>query len=51
MIKSVKGSTQIQPFKKSIVSSINHYQQIVKYAEEGRLDAVTMSVRRLKLDV
>ena len=51
VIKSVKGSTQIQPFKKSIVSSINHYQQIVKYAEEGRRDAVTMSVRRLKLDV
>ena len=45
VIKSVKGSTQIQPFKKSIVSSINHYQQTVKYAKEGRRGAVTMSVR------
>ena len=37
--------------QESIVSSISHYQQIVKYAKEGRLGAVTMSVRRLKLDM
>ena len=51
VIKCVKGSTQIEQHKKSIVSSINHYQQIVKYAKEGRLGATTTSVRRLKLDM
>ena len=51
MIKSVKGSTQIEQHKNSIVSSINPYQQIVKYAKEGRLGAMTTSVRRLKLDM
>ena len=51
MIKSVKGSTQIQQHENSIVSSINHYQQIVKYAKEGCLSAMTTSVRRLKLDM
>ena len=51
VIKSVKGSTQIQQHENSIVSSINHYQQIVKYAKEGCLSAMTMSVRRLKLDM
>ena len=49
VIESVKGSTQIQQHKNSIVSSISRYQQIVKYAKEGRLGAVTTSVRRLKL--
>ena len=51
VIESVKGSSQIQQHKKSIVSSINHYQQIVKYAKEGRLGAMITSVRRLKLDM
>ena len=51
VIQSVKGSTQIQQHKNSIVSSINHYQQIVKYAKEGCLSAMTTSVRRLKLDM
>ena len=51
VIKSVKGSTQTEQHKNSIVSSINHYQQIVKYAKEGRLGAMTTSVRRLKLDM
>ena len=51
VIKNVKGSTQIQQHKNSIVSSINHYQQIVKYAKEGCLSAMTTSVRRLKLDI
>ena len=46
VIVSVKGSTQIQQHKKSIVSSINHYQQIVKYAKESCLSAMTTSVRR-----
>ena len=46
-----QGSTQIQQHKNSIVSSINHYQQIVKYAKEGCLSAMTTSVRRLKLDM
>ena len=50
MIKSVKGSTQIDQYKNGIVSSIDHYQQIVKYVKEGRLGAMTTSVRRLKLD-
>ena len=49
MIKSVKGGTQVEQYKKSIASSINRYQQIVKYAKEGRFGAVTTSVRRLKL--
>ena len=44
VIKSVKGSTQIEQYKSSIVSSTNHYQQIVKYA-------MTTSVRRLNLDM
>ena len=51
VIKNVKGSTQIKQCKNSIVSSIKHYQQIVQYAKEGRLGAMTMSVRRLKLDM
>ena len=51
MIKSVKGSTQIQQHKNSIVSSISHYQKIVRYAKEGRLGAMTTSVRRLKLNM
>ena len=50
VIKNVNGSTQIEQHKNSIVSSINHYQQIVKYAKEGRLCAMTTSVRRLKLE-
>ena len=50
MIESVKGSTQIQQYKKSIVSSISHYQQIVKCAKEGRFGAMTTYVRRLKPD-
>ena len=50
MIESVKGSTQIQQYKKSIVSSISHYQQIVKCAKDGRLGAMTTYVRRLKPD-
>ena len=51
VIKSVKGSTQIEQYKKNIVSSISHYQQIIKYAKEGRLGAMTTSVRRLKFDM
>ena len=51
VIKSVKGSTHIEQNKNSIGSSINHYQQIVQYEKEGRLGAMTTSVRRLKLDV
>ena len=51
VIKSVQGSTQIEQHKDSIVSSISHYQQIVKYATEGRLSAMTTSVRLLKLDM
>ena len=51
MIKSVKGSTHIEQYKNSIVSSISHYQQIVKYAKDSRLGAMTTSVRRLKLDM
>ena len=51
VIESVKGSTQIHQHKNSIVSSITHYQQIVKYAKEGRLGAMSTSVRRLKLDM
>jgi len=50
VIESVKGSTQIQQYKKSIVSSISHYQQIVKCAKEGRFGAMTTYVRRLKPD-
>ena len=42
---------QIEQYKNSIVSSISHYQQIVKYAMEGRLGAMNTSVRRLKLDM
>ena len=30
---------------------VSHYQQIVKYAKEGCLSAMTTSVRRLKLDM
>jgi len=51
VIKSVKGSTQIQQHKNSVVSSISHYQQIVRYAKDGRLGAMTTSVRRLKLNM
>ena len=51
VIKSVKGSTQIEQHKNSIVSSISNYQQIGKYAKEGRLGGMPTSVRRLKLDM
>ena len=51
VIKSVKGSSQIQQYKRNTASSISHYQLSVTYAKDGRLGAVTMSVRRLKLDM
>ena len=49
MIKSVKGSTHIEQHKNSIVFSISHYQQSVKYAKDGGLGAVTTSVHPLNL--
>ena len=51
VIESVKGSTQIEQHKNSIVSSINHCQQIVMCAKDGRMCALTTSVRRVKLDM
>ena len=41
VMESVRGSTHIQ---KSVVPSTSHCQQIVKYATEGRLGAVTTSM-------